>query len=77
MNRFSNQQIISGFVSALFMTYAAFFVWIAESIGELRTALYSGRDRLDQKFSRKIESLSEYRVWKPRCINPGSNRKSQ
>jgi hypothetical protein len=56
MNGFTNQQIISSLVTVLIMSYAAFFVWIVASIRDLRSELHSRIDRLDKKFSRKIES---------------------
>jgi len=58
MNGFTNQQTIGGLVTALIMSYAAFFVWIAASIRELRHELHNRIDRLDEKFSGKIESLT-------------------
>jgi len=54
MNGFSNQQIIGGLVTMLIMSYAAFFVGIVASLSELRSRI----DRLDEKFSSKIESLT-------------------
>jgi hypothetical protein len=54
MNGLTNQQIIGGLVTLLIMSYAAFFVWIVASIRELHSRI----DRLDEKFSAKIESLT-------------------
>jgi hypothetical protein len=54
MNGFSNQQIIGGLVTMLIMSYAAFFVWIVASLRKLHSRI----DRLDEKFSSKIESLT-------------------
>ncbi len=54
MNGFSNQQIIGGLATMLIMSDAAFFVWIVASLRELHSRI----DRLDEKFSGKIESLT-------------------
>jgi hypothetical protein len=54
MNGFSNRQIIGGLVTMLIMSYAAFFVRIVASLRELHSRI----DRLDEKFSSKIESLT-------------------
>jgi hypothetical protein len=65
MDGLSSQQIISGLVTVLIMSYAAFFVWIAASIRELRNEIRELRDelrsridRLDEKFSNKLEWLT-------------------
>jgi hypothetical protein len=54
VNGLTDQQIIAGLVTVLIMSYAAFFVWIVASIRELHSRI----DRLDEKFSGKIESLT-------------------
>jgi len=54
MGGLTDQQIIGGLVTVLIMSYAAFFVWIVASIRELHSRI----DRLDEKFSGKIESLT-------------------
>ena len=54
MNGFSNAQIIGGLVTVLIMSYAAFFVWIVASIRELHSRI----DKLDDKFSTKLDSLT-------------------
>jgi len=55
MSGLTNQQIISGLVTLLIMSYAAFFVWIVASIRELHSRI----DRLDEKFTAKIDRLDE------------------
>jgi hypothetical protein len=55
MNGFTNQQIIGGLVTALIMSYAAFFVWIVASLRELHNRV----DGLDEKFTAKIDRLDE------------------
>ena len=54
MNGLTAQQIIGGLVTVLIMSYAAFFVWSVASIRELHSRI----DRLDEKFTAKIESLT-------------------
>ena len=54
MNGLTDQQIIGGLVTVLIMSYAAFFVWIVASIRELHSRI----DRLDEKFTTKIKSLT-------------------
>ena len=58
MSGFTDQQLIGGLVTVLIASYAAFFVWIVASIRELRTELHSRIDRLDEKFTAKIEALT-------------------
>ncbi|MBV8361566.1 MAG: hypothetical protein JO189_27075 [Deltaproteobacteria bacterium] len=50
----TDQQIIGGLVTVLIMSYAAFFVWVVASIRELHSRI----DRLDEKFTTKIKSLT-------------------
>ena len=54
MKGLTDQRIIGGLVMMLIMSYAAFFVRIVASIRELLSRI----DRLDEKFSGKIESLT-------------------
>jgi len=54
MNGFSNQQIIGGLAMMLIMSDAALFVGIVASLRQLHSRI----DRLDEKFSGKIESLT-------------------
>jgi hypothetical protein len=54
MNGFNDSQIISGLVTLMILSYAAFFVWVVASIRELHSRI----DRLDKKFIAKIESLT-------------------
>ncbi|MBV8451625.1 MAG: hypothetical protein JOZ29_05055 [Deltaproteobacteria bacterium] len=66
MDGFTNQQIIGGLVTALIMSYAAFFVWIVASLRELHNRIngldekFTAKlDRLDEKFTAKIDRLDE------------------
>ena len=54
MNGFSNHQIIGGLATMRIMSDAALFVGIVASLRQLHSRI----DRLDEKFSGKIESLT-------------------
>jgi hypothetical protein len=54
MNGFSNQQIIGGLATMLIMSDAALFEGIVANLRQLHSRI----DRLDEKFSGKIESLT-------------------
>ena len=54
MSGFTDQQITGGLIALLIASYAAFFAWVVTSIRELHSRI----DRLDEKFTAKIEALT-------------------